>query len=134
MPEKKDYVSVRKEYIMKNFANCKSLCLLQEIYTVFKEKHPNLNIVFSKFCALIPKWCFLPGSKMTHSVCVCSAHQYVVLILDAIEWDLTYKDIMIKLIFSCFKYFHKKIICDHFYITFIDKSILLTAASSVHHI
>ena len=64
-----------KEYINKNFATCKSLCNLQELYTAFKEKHPNVNIRFSKFCALRPKWCVLAGSKMTHSVCVCSAHQ-----------------------------------------------------------
>ena len=72
MPEKKDYVSVSK---VKNFATCKSLCNLQELYTAFKEKYPNVNIGFSKFCALRPKWCVLAGSKMTRSVCVCSAHQ-----------------------------------------------------------
>ena len=80
-----------KEYIIKNFATCKSLCNLQELYTAFKEKHPNVNIGFSKFCALRPKWCVLAGSKMTHSVCVCSAHQNVVLLFDAMDWDLTYK-------------------------------------------
>ena len=42
---------VVKEYINKNFAICKSLCNLQEFYTVFKEKHPNVNIGVSKFCA-----------------------------------------------------------------------------------
>ena len=31
-----------KEYINKNFATCKSLCNLQELKTVFKEKHPNV--------------------------------------------------------------------------------------------
>ena len=34
---------VVKEYINKNFAICKSLCNLQEIYTTFKEKHANVN-------------------------------------------------------------------------------------------
>ena len=48
---------------------------MQELYTIFKEKHPNVNIEFSKFCTLRPKWCVWAGSKMTHSVCVCSAHQ-----------------------------------------------------------
>ena len=42
---------VVKEYINKNFATYKSLCNLQELYTAFKEKHPNVNIGFSKFCA-----------------------------------------------------------------------------------
>ena len=40
-----------KEYINKTFATCKSLCNLQELYTAFKEKHSNVNIGFSKFCA-----------------------------------------------------------------------------------
>ena len=31
-----------KEYIKKNFAACKCLCNLQELYTAFKEKHPNV--------------------------------------------------------------------------------------------
>ena len=90
-----------KEYINKNFATCKSLCNLQEFYTAFKEKHPNVNIGFSKFCAQRPKWCVLAGSKMTHSVCVCSAHQNVVLLVDAMDQDLTYKD-LIKLTLSGF--------------------------------
>ena len=64
-----------KEYIIKNFASCKSLSNLLELYTDFKEKHPNVNIGFSKFCALRPKW--VAGSKMTHCVCSCSAHQNV---------------------------------------------------------
>ena len=87
-----------KEYIIKNFATCKSLCNLQEIYTAFKEKHPNANIGFSKFCALRPKCCVLAGSKMTPSVCVCNAHQNVVLLVDAMDWDLTHKDLIKKII------------------------------------
>ena len=89
-----------KEYINKNFATCKSLCNLQEFYTAFKEKHPNVNIGFSKFFALRPKWCVLAGSKMTHSVCVCSAHQNVVLLVDAMDWDLTYKDLVKKIVYN----------------------------------
>ena len=80
-----------KECINKNFATSKSLCNLQELYTAFKEKHANVNIEFSKFCALRPKWCVLTGSKMTHSVSVCSAHQNVVLLVDAMGWELTEK-------------------------------------------
>ena len=77
MPEKKDMWV--KEYINENLANCKSLSDLQELYTAFKEKQPNVNIGFSKFCTSRPKWCVLAGSKMTYSVCICSAHQNVVM-------------------------------------------------------
>ena len=76
---------VVKEYINKNFATYKSLCNLQELYTAFKEKHLNVNIGFSKFRALKSKWCILAGSKMTHFVCLSSAHQNVVLLDDATD-------------------------------------------------
>ena len=91
-----------KEYINKNFAAGKSLCNLQELYTAFKEKHPVVNIGFSNLCALRPKCCVLAGSKITHSVWVCSAHQNIVLLVDAMDWDLTYKD-LIKLTLSCLR-------------------------------
>ena len=86
MPEKKDYVRVSKGVH------------LQELYTAFIEKHPNVNISFSKSCALKPKWRVLAGPKMTHSACVCSAHQNVVLLVDVMDSDLTYKN-LIKLFF-----------------------------------
>ena len=89
-----------KDYISKNFATCKSLCNVKELYTAFKEKHPNLNIGFSKFCALRLEWCVLADRKMTHSVCVCSAHQNVVLIVDAMDWYLTYKDLIKKIVYN----------------------------------
>ena len=79
-------------------ATCKSLCNLHELYINFKEKHPNVSIGFSKFCALTPKWCVLAGLKMIHSFCVCSAHQNVVLLVDAMDWDLTYKDLIKKIV------------------------------------
>ena len=78
MPEKKDYVSVSKGVHKQNFTTFKSLCNLQELYTALKEKHPNVTIGSSKFCSLRPKWCVMAGSRMTCSVCVCSAHQNVV--------------------------------------------------------
>ena len=83
-----------KEYINKNFAACKMFCNLQELYTAFKEKHPNVNIGFSKFCAMRPKWCVLAGSKMTQSVCLCCANQNAVLLVVAMDWDLAYKDLV----------------------------------------
>ena len=71
---------------------------MQELDTAFKEKHPNINIGFSKFCTLRPKLCILAGFKMTHSVCVCSAHQNVVLLVDAMDWDQTYKNVIRKIV------------------------------------
>ena len=96
---KKNYVSESKGVYKQK------LCNLQELYPAFKEKHSNVNIGFSKFFAFRPKWWVLVGSKMTHSVCVCSAHQNVVLLVDTMDWDLTYKDLT-KLTLSCLIYFH----------------------------
>ena len=87
-----------KKYIIKNSAICKSLCNLQELYTAFKEKHPNVNIGFSIFCTFIPKWCVWAVWKTSHSVCVCSAHQNVVLLVDTMDWDMTYKDLITKIV------------------------------------
>ena len=89
-----------KDYINKNLATYTSLCKLQKLYTAFKEKHPNVNTRLSKFCTLRSKWCVLIGSKMTHSVCVCSAHQNVILLVDAMESDLTYKDLIKNIVYN----------------------------------
>ena len=35
---------------------------------------------------------------MAHSVCICSAQQNVVLLVDAMDWDLTYKDLIKKIV------------------------------------
>ena len=107
-----------KEYMSKNFATCNSLCNLEELYTAFIEKHPNINNVFSNFCSLISKWCVLAGSKMVHCACICGAHQNVVLLVDAMDWNLTYKDLI------------KKIVCDpesNKYIMHLCESCLDTA-------
>ena len=63
-----------KEYIKKNFATCKSLCNLQELYTAFKEKNPNVNTGCSGW--LKNDWlCF----RLQHS-------SNIVLLVDVIDW------------------------------------------------
>ena len=88
-----------KEYINKNLATWKSLYNMQELYNAFKEK-TMINIGFLKFCALKTKWCVLAGLKMTHSVFVWSAHENVMLIVDAMDWGLTYKDLIKKIVYT----------------------------------
>ena len=100
MPEKKDYLSVSKGVHKQKLGNLQSLYNTQELYTAFKEKHPFVNIGFSKFYALIPKWCDLAGYKMTNSVCICITHQNVMLLVDAIDWDLKFKDLIKKIIYN----------------------------------
>ena len=79
MPRKKDYVSDSC-----NTHKQKRLILssLNELYANFKPKYVSTSIDFSKFCELRPKWCVLAGlSSGTHSVCVCTYHQNMKLLL-----------------------------------------------------
>ena len=95
MPGKKDYVSIAKGvHKQKRLV----LCNQREMYAAFKEKYPNVKLGFSKFCTFRPKWCVLAGSSGTHSVCVCSIHQNAILLVDAIDWDITYKDLISKMV------------------------------------
>ena len=104
-----------KKDINKNLTTCKSLCSLKESCNAFKEEHANVSIGFSRFCASRPKWCALAGSNMTQSVCGGGAHQNALLLLNAMDWDLTYKD-LIKSTLSCLQYFHQ----NFFGVTFIS--------------
>ena len=61
---------------------------------------PQQKIGFSKFCTLRPKWFVLAGSSGTHSVCICSTHQNAVLLIDVIDWECTYKDLMKKVVYD----------------------------------
>ena len=72
MPGKKDYVSIAKNIHKQRRL---LLCNLKELYSAFKERHPDAKVGFSKFCSLRPKWCVSVGSSGTHSVCVCTSHQ-----------------------------------------------------------
>lgn len=67
---------------------------LNELYILFKEKHPEMKIGRSMFCSLRPKWCVLPGSSGTHSVCVCKYHQNMKLMIEAAKKNATYKDLL----------------------------------------
>ena len=93
--ERKDWVSVSKT------ATCKILCNLQEFNAAFQEKHPNVNIGFSKFCAQRSKWFVLAGS-----LCLCmkrSSKCYVASRCNGQRLDIQN---LIKLTLSCPKYLH----------------------------
>ena len=49
---------------------------------------------YSKFASFRPKWCILPGASGTHSV-VCSYHQNAILLVDALNVGLKYKDLLL---------------------------------------
>ena len=68
------------------------------MFVAFKERNPDLKIGFSKFCTLRPKWCVIVGSSGTHSVCVCTTHQKTILLVDALNWEVTCKDLVNKVV------------------------------------
>lgn len=95
MPGKKDCVSVSKGvYEQKRLL----LLNLREIYQSYKEHYPLDKIDFSKFCSLRPKFCKLPGTSRTHSVCNCIYHQNVKLLLLSLNVSLNYRDILSELV------------------------------------
>lgn len=92
MPHKKETISIKVD-------GCKVIkqkhLLLYDIkvlHSMFKEKYPQYPIGFSKFAELRPKWCVVAGASGTHSVCVCTTHQNVKLMIDAINLKNLTKD------------------------------------------
>ena len=81
MPGKKDYKSVRKGGFKVQEQKHLILCNLREAYKLFKTKHPSLKVRFSKFAELRPKECILAGGAGTHSVCICTIHQNIKLMI-----------------------------------------------------
>lgn len=64
MPGQKDYMSV-KDLSENRIQKQKKLilCNLKEAYVLFKQKHPDNKIGFSKFAELRPKHCILAGAR-----------------------------------------------------------------------
>ena len=90
----KDYVSIQKGvHKQKRLA----LCNLHELFVAFKERNPSVKIGFPKFCTLRPKWCVITGSSRTHSVCVCT-NQNSILLVDAQNREVKYQDLVEKVV------------------------------------
>lgn len=82
MPGIKDYVSIRDQdnkrvHVQKRLV----LSNLKELFHYFREENSNTVIGFSLFASLRPKNCVLAGASGTHTVCVCSIHQNVKLMI-----------------------------------------------------
>ena len=85
MPGKKDFVSVKGEHGRAHVQKRLILSNLKELYQDFKQKYPKKRIGFSKFAELRPKHCILAGASGTHSVCVCTIHQNVKLMINGMK-------------------------------------------------
>ena len=100
MPGKKDFVSVKQERRRVHVQKRLVLSNLKEAYIEFKNQFPTQKVGFSKFAELWPKHCVLAGASGTHSVCVCTIHQNVKLMLLAVKLSQvpTYHDCMAKIL------------------------------------
>ena len=101
MPGMKDFFSVkqtdgRRVHVQKRLV----LSNLRELYQNFRQKHPTASIGFSIFAELRPKHCILAGASGTHSVCICTIHQYVKLMLHTLNLPspfATYQECLARL-------------------------------------
>lgn len=85
MPGMKDTVSMKVNGVRQKVQKRALLSSLKELYITFKAEYPNERVGFSTFAKHRPKNCILPGQSGTHSVCVCTIHQNVKTMLDAID-------------------------------------------------
>lgn len=82
MPGKKDFISIRNDDGIKVHTQKRLvLCNLKELYKIFNSRYPERKIGFSSFASLRPKYCILAGGSGTHTVCVCSIHQNIKLMI-----------------------------------------------------
>lgn len=85
LPGKKDVVSMvindERQRIQKRLI----LFELKKVYDEFLIEHPTAMMSFSYFCNLRPKNVVLPGASGTHIVCVCTIHQNIILMIEAIS-------------------------------------------------
>ena len=106
LPGKKDCKSVKGPDGKRKLVQKRLLLLnLNELYENYKAKYPEDKIGRSKFCALRPPQCITVGCRGSHSVCVCTIHQNVKLMLSVLPTNeqstiLTYYDLMGKLVCS----------------------------------
>ena len=90
--ELKTEFSIKKECISTKAINF--FALSKNSIKHLKEYYPENTIGFSKFCSLRPKWCVSAGKAGTHSVCVCTIHQNVILLLLAAQIEESNKDLL----------------------------------------
>ena len=81
-PGMRDVVSIPGEVQKHHEQKRLLLGNLEELHVRYKEVNGNNDKVgFSKFCELRPKWCVTVSSSGSHTVCVCTIHQNVKLLL-----------------------------------------------------
>lgn len=85
-PGLRDYVTHKENGEKQTIQRRMVLVNLSEAFELFKEKHKDIKVGFSKFASLRPPECVLAMEKYgTHSTCVCCYHQNVKLIFESLK-------------------------------------------------
>ena len=97
MPGKKEYLSVSKGVhnqklwnLEKSMLTCKNYIMLSKKASKFK--YWVINVWYLETQMVSSGW------SKNDSACICSAHQNVVLLVDTMDRDLIYKDLMKKIV------------------------------------
>lgn len=87
MPGMKDTISVVVDGNRSLEQKRLLLLSLRELHVSLKEldKEKKFPISYTAFAKLRPRHCILPGASGTHSVCVCTIHENVKMMLDALN-------------------------------------------------
>ena len=86
-PEKKEFVSVKIDGVKQHKQKKLPLCNSKELQTKFL-KSTHLQIGFSKFCQLRPKWCItVTSGSGIHFASACEIHQNVKLLTTVLLCD-----------------------------------------------
>ena len=73
-------------------------CNLHQLFVALKERNSDVKIGFSKFSTVCPKQYVIAGSSGTHLVCVCTTHQNTILLVDTLNLEVKYKDLVNKVV------------------------------------
>ncbi|KAK3920100.1 ARL14 effector protein [Frankliniella fusca] len=87
LPGKRDCKTVKIDGVRVQMQKRLLLMTVGELYAVFKEAHPNMQISLSKFAELRPPYVVLAGAAGTHTVCVCPTHQNVKLMIQCAKLE-----------------------------------------------
>ena len=90
----KDFITVRECKGKVQHQKRLLLLNLKQLYLQFKLNHKGIDIGFSKFCSLRPRWCLTVFVSGMHSVCICQIHQNLKFLVSIRLNKAEYKDIM----------------------------------------
>ena len=76
------------------------MCSRHELFVAFKERNPDVKIAVSKFCTHHPKWCAIAGLSGAHLVCVSTAHQNTILLVDTLNLEVINKDLVNTVVYD----------------------------------